>query len=93
MEVSEGSAEELQAFFRELGPAAEEANVPTIAEKIAAKARAEGQAALLLKLMTLRFGALPEWLITRVGSAAPDELERWAERVLVATTLDELLAG
>jgi predicted transposase/invertase (TIGR01784 family) len=101
MEVSEGSAEELRALFRELGPAAEEAHVPTIAEKIAAEAlaqglakgRAEGQATLLLKQMTLRFGALPEWVVARVRSATVDELERWAERVLVATTLDDVLAG
>jgi hypothetical protein len=81
--------EELQALFRELGPAAEEAHVPTIAEKIAAEAlargrvegRAEGQAALLLKLMTLRFGPLPERVVTRVRSAAVEELECWAERV------------
>jgi hypothetical protein len=43
--------------------------------------------------MTLRFGALPDSVVARVRSATVDELERWAERMLVATTLDELLAG
>jgi hypothetical protein len=32
-------------------------------------------------------------VVTEVRSAEVGELERWAERVLVASTPDELLAG
>jgi hypothetical protein len=106
IEASEGRPEDLGAFFRELGPKAEEAYV-TAAEKLTAQVRAkalaegeakgrvegrtEGQAALLLKQLGLRFGPLSDQVRARVRAAGPDELDRWAEKVLSATTLEELL--
>ena len=96
MEASEGRPEELGAFFRELGPRAEEAYV-TAAEKLTAQVRAkalvEGQATLLLKQIALRFGPLSEQARARVLSAEPNELDRWGEKVLSASTLDELFGG
>ena len=56
-----------------------------------AEGRTEGQVELLIKLLTLRFGALPEAAVTRVRAASIDELERFAERVLTAETLDDVL--
>jgi predicted transposase YdaD len=106
MEASEGRPEELGAFFRELGPKAEEAYV-TAAEKLTAQVRAKaleqgraegraegeakGQATMLLKQLGLRFGPLSDQVRARVQSAGPDELDRWAEKVLSAATLEELL--
>jgi predicted transposase/invertase (TIGR01784 family) len=108
MEASEGRPEELGAFFRELGPKAEEAYV-TAAEKLTAQARAkaleqgraegeakgrtEGQAAVLLKQLGLRFGPLSEQVRARVQSAGPDELDCWAEKVLSASTLEDLFGA
>jgi len=46
----------------------------------------------VLKQLTLRFGALSEDVIARVQTAPSEELELFAERVLTAQTLDEILA-
>ncbi len=56
-----------------------------------AEGRAEGQAALLLRLLDRRFGTLPESAIARVRAGTETDLETWAERVLTASTLDEVL--
>ena len=54
--------------------------------------RIEGQAGIVLRLLELRFGTLPDTARDRVlGASAPD-LEAWAEAVLVASSLDEVLA-
>jgi len=53
-----------------------------------AKGRTEGRAALLLKMLNLKFGPLSAETRARVESASIDELEHWAERVLSATSLD-----
>ena len=53
----------------------------------------EGQATLLLKQIALRFGPLSEQARARVLSAEPNELDRWGEKVLSASTLDELFGG
>jgi hypothetical protein len=57
-----------------------------------AEGRAEGKAQLLLKLLTLRFGTLPAEVSTRVSAANAEELERLAERLLLARTLDDVFA-
>lgn len=60
-----------------------------------AEGRAEGEAAgrakLLVKLLQLKFGALPPELHDRIASARVEELERWGERVLSAATLEDVL--
>ena len=56
------------------------------------KARIEGEAELLLKLLTRRFGPLTDATRSRVQSATVELLETWAERILDAQTLDEVLA-
>ena len=53
----------------------------------------KGQAGLLLRLMERRFGALPEAVRQRVRDASASELEAWAEAVLDAASLDEVLAA
>jgi len=45
----------------------------------------------LRKQLTLRVGALPEAAVARVNAAEQDELDVWAERVLTASTLAEVL--
>ena len=93
METTEGRAKELGAFLRELGPKAEEAYV-TAAEELRAQGRAEGraegQAALLLRLLSRRFGAVPEVIRARVQGATCTQLEAWAERVLSVSAVEEL---
>jgi hypothetical protein len=56
------------------------------------KGREEGRRELLVKLITLRFGAPDAATIERLDGASAEQLARCAERVLDATTLDEVLA-
>ncbi|MFT3770748.1 MAG: Rpn family recombination-promoting nuclease/putative transposase [Minicystis sp.] len=53
----------------------------------------KGQQALVLKLLRLRFGELPAEVVARVGEADTALLDHWAERVLTATRLDEVLGA
>ncbi|WP_299438644.1 Rpn family recombination-promoting nuclease/putative transposase [uncultured Rhodospira sp.] len=67
-----------------------------IAEGIAkgiAKGKAEGQAALLLHLLERKFGSVPTATRQHVIAATPEALERWADTVLDATSLDEVFRG
>jgi predicted transposase/invertase (TIGR01784 family) len=55
------------------------------------KGRQEGRQELLLKQLRLRFGLLPPSAEHRVAEASPSDVEQMAERVLTATSLDEVL--
>ncbi|MFW6050405.1 MAG: Rpn family recombination-promoting nuclease/putative transposase [Myxococcota bacterium] len=55
---------------------------------------AQGRRDLLRHLLERRFGApLPDEAIVRLNEAAIPELDRWAERVLTATSLEDVLKG
>ncbi|MCC6875748.1 MAG: Rpn family recombination-promoting nuclease/putative transposase [Sandaracinaceae bacterium] len=47
---------------------------------------------LVLKQLRLRFGDLPLATIARVRGASVEELDRWAERVLTASSLEQVFA-
>jgi hypothetical protein len=50
----------------------------------------QGEAQMLLRQLSLRFGYLPQSAREQVESADADTLLRWSERILTATTLDEV---
>jgi hypothetical protein len=50
----------------------------------------EGEAALLLRLLELRFGPLDETHRGRVSQADADTLLKWGERVLTATSVEDV---
>lgn len=52
--------------------------------------RREGQEQVLCKLLTQRFGPLPEDIRTRLRRADAESLERWLERLLSAPSLEAL---
>ena len=52
----------------------------------------EGERALLVRLLTRRFGELDHETKQRLDDASTDELERWGENVLEAQTLDEVFS-
>jgi hypothetical protein len=54
--------------------------------------RQEGEAALLLRQLERRFGALPASVRDRIATADTASLEEWGLRVLDATSLDDVLA-
>ena len=50
----------------------------------------KGEAALLRRLLTRRFGPLPEWVDERLSHAAIEDLETWGDRVLDAAKLTDV---
>jgi len=56
-----------------------------------AKGREAGERTVLRRLIAKRFAALPAWVDERLNSMTLPELEQLSERVLDATSLDELL--
>ncbi|EYF06955.1 hypothetical protein [Chondromyces apiculatus] len=51
----------------------------------------EGRRVMLLKQLGARFRTLPDAVVARVNSAGTADLEVWAERVLTAATLAEVV--
>jgi predicted transposase YdaD len=60
--------------------------------RILAEGRRQGETEVLLRLLRLRFGALPEDVTSRLNAADAETLLRWSERVLSASTLDAVFA-
>ncbi len=53
----------------------------------------KGRQSDLLRLLTRRFGTLPEAAAARVASAGADDLDQWFDRLLDAASLDEIFAA
>jgi hypothetical protein len=51
----------------------------------------DGGRKLLLRLLRARFGELPAAAVARIQVADTSEIEQWADRVLSAKTLAEML--
>ncbi|WP_239380069.1 Rpn family recombination-promoting nuclease/putative transposase [Frankia sp. CIT1] len=82
--------DQLHDLMTAVGPDAEEAYM-TIAETLKAEGRAEGRAETLLQLLALKFGPLPEPVLTTVRNASIDKLQAWTARVLTTDSLNKLL--
>lgn len=66
--------------------------VQRMTEQAAEQGRQEGQAHSLVKLLTHRFKEpVPAPALARIRGASVAKLEHWAERVLEAETLDDVL--
>jgi hypothetical protein len=52
----------------------------------------QGEALLLHRQLTCRFGPLPAWVEAQLQKAEAAQLEVWAERVLEAATLEAVFA-
>jgi hypothetical protein len=85
----------------QIGPEAEEVYMTTadmLRAEGEAKGRAEGRtegrtegaATLLGRLLTRRFGPLPDTVRERIDTATLEQLAAWSDRVLDASTLDEV---
>jgi len=53
----------------------------------------EGEVAVLLRLLTRKFGVLPEPIEKRVRGATTAQLETWSLNILDAETLEEVFLG
>ena len=94
--------EELEeGFWREIQAYEETKQMPyiTSVERIGIKKGIEqgiqqgiqqGEVLVLRRLLSRRFGALPPWVEERLAQADQEALERWAERLLEAVTIEEV---
>src|SRR5262249_29503593 len=58
-----------------------------------AEGEAAGRAALVIRLLTLRFGAIPEYERARISTASTAELDSIGERLLSATSVADALGN
>jgi hypothetical protein len=99
--ADESERDELVAVFKSLGPGPEEQAMRSVAElfrdearaEAEAKGRAEGLRATLRKQMKLKFGSVSDAVSNRVDAASTEDLERWVERILIATTAEDVIGG
>ena len=61
--------------------------------KCKTESKAEGKAELLIRLLSRRFGPLPRWAEARVSKAKSVQIEEWADAVLDASSLTEVLGA
>ncbi|WP_175477158.1 Rpn family recombination-promoting nuclease/putative transposase [Ruania alba] len=94
-QVSDTEPEELQTFFHQLGPDAQEAYMSTTLERGVAqgvaKGRAEGAAHMLTRLLVQRFGPPTPEQTERIQAATPEELDAWVDRLPGAASIDDVL--
>jgi hypothetical protein len=90
LQVTDVPAEDLRRFAHQLGPTGDEAFM-TGAEQLIETGRAKGRAEILIKQMTTKFGTLPDTVVQRVKAATVEELDCFAERVLSANSIEEVV--
>lgn len=52
--------------------------------------RLEGERHVLQRQLSRRFGDLPGWVVKQLAAASAEQLEAWADQILVANSLEEL---
>jgi len=62
-----------------------------LAERFREEGMQQGEARVLERLLTLKFGALPADVQRRIAGADEPTLLAWSERVLSATRLEDVL--
>jgi predicted transposase YdaD len=90
----------LREIVRNVRPEEEEKMMSIFAEEKKKEGRQEGEqlgilkgtAKTLLRQMTKRFGPQPDVVASRIQSADERTLEKWTDRILDATTLDDVFA-
>jgi hypothetical protein len=91
--ITEIATERLAALFAQIGGADDEEFIMSTAEKLIAKGEARGRVAVLLRMLEARFGPVPDAVIARLRAATVEELDRCADRLLGAATIDDVFAG
>ena len=95
MEVGDVEAKDMERIIKPLGKKGKEALV-SAADKLRAEGRAEGRVegrvALVLRQLQLKFGALDKALEAKVESASSEALDKVAELILSAESLDDVVS-
>jgi hypothetical protein len=85
--------ERMVAVLTKILPAMSNQPFVSTAERLREEGAVRGRADLLLLLLARRFGSVGPELEARIRSAAVADLDRWAEAVLTARTLDEVIGS
>jgi hypothetical protein len=64
-----------------------------VLDELKREGRVEGEARMLLRLLTARFGSVPAEAKARILAATEPTLARWSLRVLTAPTLEAVLGA
>lgn len=64
--------------------------ISSFERKAMKKGLTQGSLSILLKQLNHRFGELDQAALEKLHGASPDQLERWAENILDARTLEEV---
>ena len=95
--------DEMLALLASVAPAEVREEIVNVADQLREEGRQQGlqqgvqqglqqgRRELLLKQLRARFGALPQAAVTRVSTAGINEIDLWAERILTAATLADVL--
>ncbi len=62
----------------------------TLLKEAEERGELRGEAKILQRQLTLRFGKLPEVVVARLKEANAEQLEAWSEQVLFASTLEDV---
>lgn len=93
---TDARAEDVAEVLGRVGPGAREDYMTSLNQRLIdeglERGRNDGESAVILRLLTLRFGELGPAIEARVGQATSEERARWAERILTAATLDDVFA-
>ncbi|MEO5731634.1 MAG: hypothetical protein ABI134_25115, partial [Byssovorax sp.] len=99
LETSQGEPATLRRLLAQQVGRKTAEEIMTTAERLRREGRQEGEARgqvlgkqeILLRLLRQRFGSVPATTVARVVKAGAAELDRWADRVLLAESLDAVL--
>lgn len=80
------------AFVRERALRDERSEIRAAREEGKLEGKLEGEVAVLARQLTRRFGPLSPETRLRLQDATTEQLERWADRILVAQHIDEVFA-
>lgn len=86
-ETAEAARKEIEIVRNQAETARKE--IETVRNQ-AKTARKEGQINLLTKQLKLKFGAFPSSYLSLIQSANQKTIERWAEKILTASTLEDV---
>lgn len=86
-------AEELLRLLTQVVDEEGKREMASVADQLIEQGEHKGQRKLLLRLLRARFGDLSDAAIAQVNAADAGQLDLWAERVLSAPTLADVLRG
>jgi len=89
----QNNPEEVMARLMEAAGEEAKNEFVSMADWLREQGREQGERKILLKQLRLRFGEIEEAVVERIRAAGLEQVERWAELVLTARTLDEVLGN